>query len=113
MVCSSTYKRVVSRQKESRRAKKSFFILRDSFRAAFARLIAEEQMNFMRVERMREIENAIPASSTQRIRGRGPAVGVRLRRLRLRAIARRRSIVRLHRAEVSAFPAGRLARSVA
>jgi hypothetical protein len=79
----------------------------------FARLFSEEQMNFMRVERVREIESAITASGNQQIRGKGLSVGARLRRLRLRAIARRRSIVRLHRAEVGAFPAGRLARSVA
>jgi hypothetical protein len=69
-------------------------------------------MNFMRVERVREIENEMVAPGNQRIRGMRRTVGARLRRLRLRAIARRRS-VRLHRAEVSTFPVGRLARSVA
>lgn len=57
-------------------------------------------MNSMRVERVREIENDIAAPGNQRIRGRGLSVGTRLRRLRLRAIARRRSVVRLDKAEV-------------
>lgn len=70
-------------------------------------------MNFMRVERMRETENAIAATGNQRTRGRGLTVGVRLRRFRLRAIARRRSVVRLNSAEVSMLTVGRLARSVA
>jgi len=70
-------------------------------------------MNFMRVERVREIENEVAAPGNQPIRNMGRTVGARLRRLRLRAIARRRSVVRLHRAEVSTLPVRRLARSVA
>jgi hypothetical protein len=70
-------------------------------------------MNSMRVEQVREIESEMAAPGNQRIGGRGLTVGIRLRRLRLRAIARRRSIVRLDRAEVGIFPVGRRARPVA
>jgi hypothetical protein len=70
-------------------------------------------MNFMRVERMREIENEMAAPANQRIRGSRLAVGARLRRLRLRAIARRRSVIRLQNAEVSTLAVGRLTRSAA
>jgi hypothetical protein len=62
-------------------------------------------MNSMRVESLREIENAVAASGNQRSRGRGLTVYARLRRLRLRAIARRRSFVRLHRVEGVALSA--------
>jgi hypothetical protein len=91
--------------------KKDFFIWMMHFRPHLRVYSVEEQMNSMRVERVRETENAIAVPGNQCIRG--LTIGARLRRLRLRAIARRRSDLRFHKAEVSTLRAERLARSIA
>jgi hypothetical protein len=110
MIRSSTYKRARVHENESCREEKESFCWGDSFCLSFARLLVEEQKTSMRAEQVREIENAIATPGNRRSNSRrGQAVGLRLRRIRLKAIARRRSCARFYRVELSMPPVGILA----
>jgi hypothetical protein len=64
----------------------------------------------MRVETARESVDVAAAAETQRAGGRGQAVAARLKKFRLRAIARRRTSLRLQRAEIGGPSLSRNAR---
>jgi hypothetical protein len=79
---------------------KNIFPSSDSFRAGFARLLSERLIKEMREEAVREFGDvAAAATGAERASGRGHVVAARLKKFRLRAIARRRSSLRQQRAE--------------